>query len=157
MKKIETLADAKKKLKSEAIISAIIYAVIAVLAFIFLGVLGIFVVVALLVLLGYIILSEKKKIKRNFCPDCSTKYDYETDVRWSVTNSRHITRQSSSSHSNTASLRAEDKALVHCECVCRGCGKVTEFHKNITICKYYSDGSTQRTNLREYMRRYFKL
>ena len=157
MKKIETLADAKKKFKSEVIISAIIYAVIAVLALVFLGVLGIFVTVALIVLLGYIILSEKKKIKRNFCPACHAQYNYETDVRWSVTNSQRITRQSRPSHSNTASWLAEDKALVQCECVCRGCGKVTKFHKNITICKYYSDGSKQHTNLREYMRRYFTL
>lgn len=157
MKKIETLADAKKKFKFEVIISVIIYAVIAVLALVLLGVFGIFVTVALLVLLGYIILSEKKRIKRNFCPDCSTKYDYETDVRWSVTNSQRITRRPSSSHSNTPSLLAEDKALVHCECVCHSCGKVTEFRKNITISKYYSDGSQQHTNLREYMRRDFTL
>ena len=157
MKKIETLADANKKLKSAAIIGGIVYAVIAVLSFIFLGGLGIFVTVALLVLFGCIILSEKNNIKRNFCPECSTKYDYETDVRWSVTNSRHITREPSSSRSNNASLLAEDKALVHCECVCRGCGKVTEFQKNITICKYYSDGREEHTNLREYMRGYFKL
>lgn len=152
-----TLEKAKKNFKKACILSIIIYVVITALAFIILGGGGVIFAVGLPILFAMLFISEKKKIKRNFCPDCQAKYDFEADIHWSVIQSERVTRSSSSSSSRTASLIAEDKSLVRCECVCPNCGKVTEFNEKVTTCKYYSDGNIQRTNLRECMRGYFKL
>lgn len=152
-----TLEQAKKKLKTAIIVGIIGYVVITALACVLAGVGGVLIGLGFFILLLIFIFSEKKKIKRNFCPDCHLKYNYETDIEWNVISSQRVSRQPSSNRSNNATVIAEDKALVRCECVCRNCGKTTGFSKKVTVCQYYSNGNVEKTNLREYMRRYFKL
>lgn len=156
-KEILTLEEAKKDFKKGFITVLIILAVITGVAFVINVAIGLLAAIGSLILFVVLFFSEKVKLKRNFCPDCHTKYNYETDVRWSVVSSERVKHQPTSSRSSNVSLTDEVKSLVSCECICRGCGKTTSFEKNVTTSKYYTDGSAKHTNLREYMRGYFKL
>ena len=142
----KALADNKKY----TIIIIIVAIVSAILSIVFdkidgdeMGVAAmIFMWVFLLGLGGVVlILSDKKRIKRSYCPYCGEKYDYEEDVAWEV--------------SNVTVSNNDKKADVEFQCVCSNCGEETTFTKNFRVA-YFQNGKYVEKNIQVEAKRYFK-
>ena len=103
---------------------------------------------------GYFIYKgENERIKRSFCPNCETKYDYEDDVSWEVTQENVSYPKSNSSSSNDVYARRTAVLEFSCECSC--CGHVTGFSKNFEIAVQYNNGNIREKNIRTEARKYF--
>ena len=95
------------------------------------------------VLMGpYVWAKGKKCINNSFCPECGTKYQYETDVEWEVTGQTDDGNK--------------EKAIVEFNCVCRKCNHEAEFTQTF-VTAYYDNkkGTWVRHNVKTLARKYF--
>lgn len=88
-----------------------------------------------------VVFSDKKRIKRSYCPYCGEKYDYLQDVAWEVSN---ITISNNSKNAD-----------VEFQCSCSNCGEETKFTKNFKIA-YFQNGKYIEKNIQTEAKRYFK-
>ncbi len=103
-------------------------------------VISLFATFIFIVLTG-VVNSDKKRIKRSYCPYCGEKYDYETDVSWEVT--------------NVTISNNDKKADVDFECECSNCGEETRFTKNFKIA-YFQNGNYVEKDIQVEAKKYFK-
>ena len=117
--------------------------------------LGLIIFVLLTGVFGYLFITMRKQNKRNFCPKCDTRFDYERDVAWTVTGTE--TKHHNPSNSNQKSLVSEKVAAVSFTCTCSQCGEKKQFVKKFTIAKKYNDGTLEQKNIEELVANYFKI
>lgn len=90
----------------------------------------------------YIYFSYKKAIKRSFCRDCGTKYDFNNDITW-----EEVERVEKDS---------KEISKVEFTCKCPNCGKTQEFSYNFMVSFYdKSKGRWIEKNLETMARKYF--
>lgn len=156
LKEPQTLAEAKKKTIVTCIVSGLAYAIVCVLFFIISPWLGGILLIPAPFLIAYVYYLCNQKSKRNFCPKCGAKFDYEKDVSWNVTNyeEKSYTPQSNSNSKKIVEKRFE---TVCFDCKCAKCGEVTSFEKKFTTAVCYDDGSVQVKSAETQAKEYFKL
>lgn len=92
------------------------------------------------------LVSERPKIKRNYCKNCGEKYDYESDVSWSEI----------SEDNNGKKI----VSTVEFECECGNCGEEVSFTKKFTtaevITSQNGNTSVRRYNLKDLVKKYMK-
>ena len=92
-------------------------------------------------ILTIVVVLDRKRIKRSYCPHCGEKYDYEDDIAWEV--------------SNVTIFNSDKRADVKFQCVCANCGEETFFTKNFKIA-YFQNGKYIEKNIRTEAKNYFK-
>lgn len=89
-------------------------------------------------------LSERTRIKHNFCPDCGQKYNYDTDVSWEI--------------EVVVNSNNREKSEILFECICGNCNKTFEFREKFTTAQYVEKtGTVERYNIKNKARNYFKM
>lgn len=152
----QTLAEAKKKTIVTCILAGLVYAIVCVPFFIISPLFGVILLIPAPFLVAYLYYQYNQKSKRNFCPKCGAKFDYEKDISWNVTNSEE---KSYTPQSNSNSKKIVEKTFetVCFDCRCAKCGEVTTFNKKFTTAVCYDDGSVQEKSVETQAKEYFKL
>ncbi len=98
---------------------------------------------ATFILVGpYVWAKGKKCINRSYCPSCSTKYNYQKDISWEVT--------------DTMETATKETANVEFECVCPNCNEVQVFNQNFVTASYdQKKNSWKQNNIQTLTRKYF--
>ena len=152
----QTLEEAKQKTKSTCILVGIVFGIFAVLFCLLHILLGVIWALAAVGILAFLKFKWDQKSKRNFCPDCGARYDYEKCVAWEVSN---VERKTLNTNSNAQSKQAikKDVATVNFTCTCEQCGSQRQFSDKYDITIWYDDGSRKDVNLQNAAKSYFKL
>lgn len=152
----KTLEEAKQKTKSTCILTGIIFGVFAVLFCLLHILLGLIWAVAAVGILAFLKFKWNQKNKRNFCPDCGARYDYEKCIAWQVSD---VERKTMNRNPNAQGKQAikKDVATVIFTCTCEECGSQRQFSNKYDITIWYDDGSRQDVNLQNAAKNYFKL
>ena len=101
-----------------------------------------FLISGLLFLIFMIVnMSDRKRIRRSYCPHCGEKYDYEEDVSWECT--------------NVVTGDREQTAELEICCSCDNCGEETVFTKSFKTASVDSQGRIKEYNLQNEVRKYF--
>ena len=86
---------------------------------------------------------DRKRIRRSYCPHCEEQYDYDNDVAWEC--------------SNVVTGGQTQKADVEIQCLCRNCGRATQFKKRFKTAEIDTLGRVKEYNLYNIIRKYFKM
>jgi hypothetical protein len=93
--------------------------------------------------IGFLV--QRKRIKRCYCPACSTRFDFEKDVKWKEINRSSV----------VTGKEKRIKARVKFICTCPECQKKTEFAVTFTVSRLTDAGAFSRDDLDELARKYF--
>ena len=99
--------------------------------------------IGFLIFLFYMIMGPFwiKELKRGYCTNCGSKFDYQNDIEWEVV--EEISEENSV------------KALVEFSCNCANCGSTQTFTKKFTVASYNSQKQNwTRHNLDTLCRKY---
>lgn len=154
--KPQTLEEAKQKTKNFFILVGGIALVLSVLACLLHIFFGIIMAIGCAGIFGFLYLKENQKNKRNFCPDCGARIDYESGVAWEVTGyeDKDITPGSNSSGKQIISKRI---ATVEFTCTCGECGVSKTFTEKYDAVIWYNDGTHKKNNIESMAANYFKI
>ena len=153
---VKTLDQAKSKAKAFFWIACIPGLVIAVV-FMFLSIiLGILFAIASFGLAGFLYFTELQKAKRNFCPECGAKYNYETDIAWEITE-ENIVDVKPNPNASGKQICGKRKDTYRFECTCSSCGHVREFNTTFQTGVAYTDGSVKLDNRETIAKNYFRV
>lgn len=90
---------------------------------------------------AFLVINDKKRIRRSYCPYCGEHYDYETDVSWEV--------------QDVVTSDNSQKANIEFVCECSNCGEETTFTQNFTISSF-KNGEYVEKNIYVEAKKYFK-
>ncbi|MBQ9784330.1 MAG: hypothetical protein IJW29_02400 [Clostridia bacterium] len=154
--KPQTLDEAKKKTKYFFILVGAIGLVFSVLAALLHIFFGIIMLVGCAGIFGFLYMKENQKNKRNFCPDCGARIDYENGVEWEVTkyDEKDYTPNANAKGKQVISKRI---ATVEFTCTCTECGAVKTFTQNYDAIVWYDDGTHKKNNIEAMAKNYFKI
>ena len=144
MKKQQTKEEAFKSNLITLIVLEAIGVICLVLGFIIQDLLIFAMLFALTFILvaPYVWVQGKKRINRSYCPSCSTKYDYQKDISWEVT--------------DTTETATKETANVEFECLCRNCKEKQEFTQKFVVATYdQKNNSWKENNIETLTRKYF--
>ena len=152
----QTLEEAKQKTESTCILAGIVFGVFAVLFCLLHILLGLLWAVAAVGILAFLKFKWEQKNKRNFCPDCGARYDYERCIAWEVSD---VERKTMNTNPNAQGKQViqKDVATVNFTCTCEKCGNERQFSNKYDITIWYDDGSRKDVNLQTAAKNYFKL
>lgn len=152
----QTLEEAKEKTKATTLLVAIIFAVFVVLFCLLHIILGLLWAVASVVIIMCMRLKWNQKNKRNFCPNCGEKFDYDRCVSWEISNveRKHLTPNQNASGKQVVQ---KDVATVVFTCTCQSCGTEKEFSQKHDVTVWYDNGTYKEIDLNNVARQYFKL
>ena len=153
----KTMDEAKKKTKNLCIMVAVIFGVFVVLFSLLSIVVGLLWAVVAAGIIAYLYFVWTTQNKRNFCPACGTKYDYERCVAWQVSDVEIKEVNSNSNSSQGKQVIGKKMATVEFTCTCENCGDEREFTKRYEIATLYSDGTLKEYNIANMAKNYFKL
>ena len=139
--------ERKKAMKSELRFMIIVAIVLAVSAILIGGVMvnfgfGILSALGLECVLGYFSIRRLMGVKRSFCKECGTKYNYERDISWEIESEEE----------------KENKVVdnIEVECTCPKCGATNNFTVTQTVAKLDTKtGQLKKFNISNLMRNYF--
>ena len=105
----------------------------------------------------YLYFQEKQKVKRNFCPKCGKRVDYENDVEWAVIETDEKSYNPSSGNSSSRKMTEKEISTVEFTCTCAECGEETTFTKKFVTAITYDDGTVKEHNVTTLAKKYFQL
>ena len=83
----------------------------------------------------------KKCINNSFCPQCGSKYQYETDIAWEV--------------ASETDNGQKEKTTVEFSCTCRKCNHEAEFTKTFVTAYYDKQKGWVHHNIQTLVKKYF--
>ena len=153
----QTAEEAKRKTNNTFIVIAIVCAAIAGLLCFLHYIFGLIAFVFSIPLVGFLYLDGRKKDKRNFCKECGTKYDYQNDISWTITDVVRKKMSSGSSSSTSRRVCQTEEAKVDFTCSCHKCGAEVDFRLKFTVATWYDDGTYKEYNIKDMAKKYFRL
>ena len=98
--------------------------------------------VTFILMAPYVWWNGKKCISRSFCLNCATKYNYQDDITWEVT--------------DTTETNTKETATVEFECTCPSCNEKQTFTQKFVVAAFnQKTNSWKEFNIDTLTRKYF--
>lgn len=152
----KTLEEAKQKTKNFFILIGAITAVFSILCCFLHILFGVIVAVGSAGFLLFLYSKENQKNKRNFCPNCGVRIDYENGVEWGVTGYEDK-EYTPNANSNNKQVIKKRIATVEFTCTCTECGETKSFTQKYDAIVWYDNNTKKENNIETMAKNYFKI